>query len=140
MKKMILAVLIMAASGVTTGFGQNSKTETTQNTAIIMTTFGVRGNCNMCKNTIEKAAKSVIGVSKVNWNKDTKSIQVGYNKEQTDVMAIHKAIAASGYDTEKLNGDSKVYRNLPGCCKYDREMKMSLTGASVKEKEAKHKR
>ena len=51
MKKMILAVLIMAASGVTTGFGQNSKTETTQNTAIIMT---------WCINA-ETATKKAIG-------------------------------------------------------------------------------
>ena len=30
-------------------------------------------------------------------------------------MAIHKAIAASGYDTEKVAGSEEAYKNLPGC-------------------------
>ena len=43
---------------------------TTEQATISMTIFGVRGNCNMCKKTIKKAANSVKGVSKANWNKD----------------------------------------------------------------------
>jgi len=32
--------------------------------------YGVRGNCGICKNTIEKAANSVEGVTTANWDKD----------------------------------------------------------------------
>ena len=45
---------------------------TTEQATISMTIFGVRGSCNMCKKTIKKAANSVKGVSKANWNKDKK--------------------------------------------------------------------
>ena len=41
-------------------------------------------------------------------------------------MAIHTAIAASGYDTEKVAGSEAAYKDLPGCCKYDHEMVMNV--------------
>ena len=40
-------------------------------------------------------------------------------------MEIHKAIAASGYDTEKVLGNLEAYNNLPGCCQYDHSMVMN---------------
>jgi hypothetical protein len=43
-------------------------------------------------------------------------------------MTIHKAIAASGYDTEKVMGDEDAYEGLPGCCKYDHDMMMNQSG------------
>jgi hypothetical protein len=43
-------------------------------------------------------------------------------------MVIHNAIAASGYDTEKVVGDLEAYDGLPGCCKYDHAMDMNQSG------------
>ena len=43
-------------------------------------------------------------------------------------MAIHNAIAASGYDTEKVAGNEEAYDGLPGCCKYDHNMAMNQSG------------
>ena len=40
-------------------------------------------------------------------------------------MSIHNAIAASGYDTEKVFGNLDAYNSLPGCCQYDHEMEMN---------------
>ena len=40
-------------------------------------------------------------------------------------MSIHDAIAASGYDTEKVLGNLDAYNSLPGCCQYDHEMEMN---------------
>ena len=90
--------------------------------------FGVRGNCGMCKTTIEKAVNGVDGVSNANWDVDKKKIDVSYDDTKTDAMAIHNAIAASGYDTEKVMGDAKAYEGLPGCCKYDHDMMMNQSG------------
>lgn len=84
--------------------------------------FGVRGNCGMCKKTIEKAVNAVDGVTKAVWDVDKKKIDVSFDDSKTDEMAIHHAIAASGYDTEKVSGDLNAYNNLPGCCQYDHEM------------------
>ena len=105
-------VLIMT---LTVGFAQ-SKTETV---------FGVRGNCGMCKSTIEKSVNNVDGVFEATWDKETKQIAISYDNMKTDVMALHKAIAKSGYDTEKVKADENAYNNLPGCCQYDREMELS---------------
>jgi len=87
--------------------------------------FGVRGNCTMCKSTIEKAANSIIGVTSAIWDIDKKKIDVSFDDKKTNEMAIHEAIAASGYDTEKIKGDLFVYNKLPKCCKYDHSMKMN---------------
>ncbi len=136
MKKVLYAVAIFATIGLTSGFSQNHENHTmdkSEQTAMTMATFGVRGNCGMCKKTIEKAAHSVEGVSKATWNKKTKKMMVSFDASKTTEMAIHKAIAASGYDTEKVKGSETTYNNLPGCCKYDHEMKMNQTSEVNKE-------
>ncbi len=83
-------------------------------------TFKVFGNCGMCEKTIEKAAKSVKGVKKADWDKKTKQIEVTFDGEKTNLDAIHQAIADVGYDTKKVKAKDEVYDNLHGCCKYDR--------------------
>lgn len=50
---------------------------------------------------------------------------MSFDDSKTDEMAIHNAIAASGYDTEKVAGDLEAYEGLPGCCKYDHDMAMN---------------
>ena len=102
--------------------GLTSKTEEMKDLAMTDLSFGVRGNCGMCKTTIEKAVNTLEGVSNVNWDVDKKKIDVSFDDSKTDEMAIHHAIAASGYDTEKVSGDLIAYNKLPGCCQYDHEM------------------
>lgn len=93
-----------------------------------MATFGVRGNCGMCKATIEKAATALEGVSKADWSVAKKQIAVTYDASKTNIEAIHQAIAAAGYDTEKATGNLGAYENLPACCKYDHSMEMNQSG------------
>jgi copper chaperone CopZ len=85
-------------------------------------TFKVWGNCEMCKARIEKAMK-LEGVKKGEWNVDTKMATVTFDIHSVGPEAIHKAIAAVGYDTELVSADDKVYKKLPGCCQYDRAPK-----------------
>ncbi len=121
MKKSILTAVVLFLT-ITMSFGQ-SKSDVTE------ITFGVRGNCGMCKTTIEKAVNSVAGVSHANWNVDYKKIDISFDALKTNKMELHNAIVASGYDTDMSNADEKAYENLPGCCQYDRGMKMSLSSA-----------
>jgi len=93
----------------TSGFAQ-SKTEK----------FKVFGNCGMCESRIEKAAKAVEGVTKADWDKETKMIEVTFDESKTDVHKIHEAIAEVGHDTKLHKAKDETYDNLPGCCKYDR--------------------
>ena len=136
---MILGVAIFATIGLTTGFSQTHKEVVkTEQSSISMTTFGVRGNCGMCKSTIEKAANSVEGVSKANWIKDKKMIKVSFDSSKTNEMAVQKAVAASGYDTEKVKGNLEAYNGLPGCCKYDHSMEMNQKGEAKKDDHSGH--
>jgi len=138
MKKVIYAVVIFATIGLTNVFGQNEMTNM-KNSTISMTSFGVRGNCGMCKKTIEKAAYSVDGVSKADWDKDKKMIMVSFDNSKTNEMAVQKAIASSGYDTAKVEGDLKAYDNLPGCCQYDHTMEINKGEAKKSDTKAEHK-
>jgi periplasmic mercuric ion binding protein len=85
--------------------------------------FKVYGNCGMCKARIEKAAKSVDGVSKAEWDKVSKIIEVTFDSTKTDVHKIHMAIAKVGHDTEMHKAKKEVYEKLPECCKYERAKK-----------------
>jgi copper chaperone CopZ len=86
------------------------------------TSFGVKGNCGMCKKTIETAAKSLDGVIKADWDKQTKQVSLVYDSQIIDLMSIHQAIANSGYGTELVENNIDSYENLPLCCKYDPDM------------------
>lgn len=144
MKKVILSVVVIVAMGFTSCKNETKKdteTTTTEMSKAIATTdlsFGVRGNCGMCKSTIEKAVNGVEGVAKATWDVDKKKIDVSFDDTKTTAMAIHNAIAASGYDTDKVSGSEEAYNNLPGCCKYDHEMAMNQTGESDKEDHSSH--
>jgi copper chaperone CopZ len=85
-------------------------------------TFGVKGNCGMCKKTIETAAKSLDGVLKADWDKQSKLVSLVYDSQIIDLMSIHQAIANSGYGTELVENNMDSYENLPLCCKYDPDM------------------
>jgi mercuric ion binding protein len=137
MKNVILSITVvvsMAFIGCKSEAKKDTKKVSTEVVKEIATTgisFGVRGNCGMCKRTIEKAANSVQGVTNAIWDVDQKKIAVSFDGSKTDAMAVHKAIAASGYDTEKLAGSEEAYNGLPGCCKYDHEMVLNVA-TSVK--------
>ncbi|MDP2721842.1 MAG: cation transporter [Bacteroidales bacterium] len=109
MKLKMLSLMAMFLFGATAVFAGN-KTES----------FKVFGNCGMCKSRIEKAAKSVEGVSTATWDKVTKMMEVTFDDAKTDVTKIKEAIIHVGHDTEKLKASDEVYNNLPGCCLYDR--------------------
>lgn len=113
----VLGIVMLIFSSCT----DNSSTEKENNAlAVTETKFKVWGNCEMCKETIEKSLK-VPGVSSSNWNPDTKEIVVKFDSTEINADEIQKKIAASGYDTEKFKGDETAYAGLPECCQYERK-------------------
>lgn len=76
------------------------------------------GNCEMCKERIETAARSVAGVTSADWNIETKMLHVSFDGGKTNIDAIQKAIAVVGHDTEKFKAPDDVYKALPECCLY----------------------
>jgi len=110
MKTKVLSLVALFMMGAFTVFAGN-KTEK----------FKVYGNCGMCESRIEKAASAVEGVSKADWNKETKMMKVTFDDTKTSVDKVEKAIAKVGHDTPNYTAKDEVYNDLPGCCKYDRK-------------------
>ena len=97
--------------------------------------FLVNGKCEMCEKRIEMAALSVDGVSKADWNKETKMMEVTLNDSKTDVHKVEMAIAKVGHDTKMHKANDETYNELPSCCKYDR----SVLEAPKEQKRYEHK-
>lgn len=108
---MFLTVLMVLAT-VTIAYGKEKNEK-----------VKVKGNCGMCEAKIEKAAKSVDGVSLANWDKKAKILEVTFDDSKTNLEQIELAITGVGYDTEHHKASNETYSSLPACCKYDREVK-----------------
>ena len=132
MKKVIFSVAIIAAmvfTGCKSEKKETIKTEQIESKmAVTEASFGVRGNCGMCKKTIETAANSVDGVTAATWDKAKKKMNISFDASKTNALAVQTAVAKSGYDTENVTGNLESYNGLPGCCKYDHAMEMNQTG------------
>jgi membrane fusion protein, copper/silver efflux system len=82
--------------------------------------FIVSGNCEMCKDRIEKTALSVNGVSSALWDVQNKSLSIEFDKGLTDLKAIARKVADAGHDNEFFKAPDSVYNGLPECCLYRR--------------------
>lgn len=80
-----------------------------------------KGNCEHCKERIEGVVSKLSGVKKVEWKTEVNKVICEYDPALIDNDQIQKAIATAGHDTKKYRADNKVYKNLPACCKYDRD-------------------
>ena len=111
-----IAVLFFSIFTTTTVSAQ----ATTATPAVKYETIKVWGNCGMCKETIEDAAKKA-GATSADWNEESKELKVSYAVKKTSSEKIQKRIAKSGYDTKDFTANDKAYNALHGCCKYDRK-------------------
>ena len=78
--------------------------------------FYVRGNCEMCKERIENAAKAIPGVSQATWDVNASSLKVVYDSTKVSEQDIHRSVAATGHGTEQVPMDSNAHAELPECC------------------------
>ena len=87
--------------------------------------IGVKGNCGMCKTTIEKAVKGIDFVDEAEWGIKSKILDVKfYNQSDFDLDELNTAINESGYETMNTTANQASYDALPMCCKYDRNMQV----------------
>jgi len=105
----ITIIAFLAFVFTSTVYSQSATTKTE--------TLKVSGNCDMCKASIEKAAK-IDGVSKAEWSKKVKTLTATFNPAKTNIDAIGKKIAAAGHDNDKAKATNVVYEKLPSCCQY----------------------
>jgi copper chaperone CopZ len=84
------------------------------------TEFKVYGACGMCEARIEKAAKSIDGVTTADWDRESKMLTLTYDADNVNLEDVHKKIAKAGHDTKKVRAKDDVYEELPSCCHYER--------------------
>ena len=87
--------------------------------------IGVKGNCGMCKTTIEKAVKELDFVVDAEWGIQSKILDLKFNNPSNlDLDLLNSAITESGYETMNTTANQASYDVLPMCCKYDRNMQV----------------
>ena len=126
-KNIFKAIIICAVTLVSTeSYSSNSEGQHFEANNTITEVFKVYGNCGMCKNTIESSLKNEKGVQSVDWDKETKLIEVTFDESLITLEEIKKRIASVGYDSDEFKAQDSVYDSLPSCCQYERE-----TGKSI---------
>lgn len=82
--------------------------------------FWVAGNCEHCKERIEKAALSA-GAIQPNWNWEDNLLRFSTSDSTgTFHRKLQEIIALAGHDNEAFQTTDKIYRKLPACCHYER--------------------
>lgn len=109
MRKIMLTIL--AIIGLIASSNAQSKTDT----------IYAKGNCGHCQERIEATVKGIKGVSFASWDPSFARLICTYDANVTSNSAIQKVIASVGHDTDLYRADDKVYKALPGCCKYERD-------------------
>ena len=98
-------------------FSGNSFSQEKKKTETI--TIMTSGQCEQCKERMEKALAFTKGVKKSDFDVNTKIITVVYKPAKTSPEKIREAISKVGYDADSVVADAKAYELLPPCCKKD---------------------
>lgn len=85
---------------------------------ITTSSFSVKGNCDECKERIENAA-DIKGVKNAVWDEKKQALTVIFDTKKVSLNEIEIAVAKSGHTTANHKADTKAYKSLPECCKYE---------------------
>ena len=108
---LLLPIVIGLAMPACSSVSANSETE-----------FWVRGNCDMCKKTIETALGDIEGVASADYDLDANVAKISFDSSLTDQSSLMNAVAAAGYETKTTAADPNAYEDLPKCCKKPEDM------------------
>lgn len=113
MKKLVL-IMVMAFVGIVA----QAQEKLNKNAKIMME---VNGNCGMCQKRIQKAALSVEGVKSAVWDIESHQLSLILNEEKCTPLAVKKAVAKVGHDTDEVKATKEDYEKLHTCCMYERK-------------------
>jgi copper chaperone CopZ len=99
----LIAIIILSISGV--------------KAQIIEAQIKTSGQCEHCKETLEKNLRFERGVKKVSFNIESHVVNVKYDEAKTTIRNIQVAITKLGYDADSLLADPNAYEKLNACCK-----------------------
>ncbi len=78
----------------------------------------VKGNCEMCKKRIEKAAYSISGVKSAVWTAENQQLNLIVNEQKSSSIDVEEAVSKVGHDTQNRKATDESYSNLHHCCAY----------------------
>src|SRR6478735_8952670 len=78
--------------------------------------FWVRGNCEMCKERIEKTVRALPGIGQATWDVESGMLKVTYDSATVKESAIQEAVAGAGHATKTVPMNQKAHDALPECC------------------------
>tara|TARA_B100001057_G_scaffold77450_1_gene72329 strand:+ start:176 stop:511 length:336 start_codon:yes stop_codon:yes gene_type:complete len=108
MKKILFILLLIPIFSLSQE--EKSKTNRAQ--------FTVLGQCEMCKDRIEKATFKIKGVKYSSWSIPKNKLSIIYNSNKVSLNDIKNQIAETGHDTDEVLATDEAYENLHHCCKY----------------------
>ena len=114
MKKYV--VLMLAVLGV--AFTSQAQEKKSKNAKV---DIEVKGNCDMCKKRIEKAAFGVKGVKSATWHADDQMLHLIIDENKTSSKKVQESVAKAGHDTKEVKATDEAYNTLHHCCVYERE-------------------
>lgn len=114
MKKYL--VLMLAVLGV--AFTSTAQEKKNKNAKVDVE---VKGNCDMCKKRIEKAAFGVKGVKSATWHADDQMLHLIIDENKTSSKKVQESVAKAGHDTKEVKATDEAYNTLHHCCVYERE-------------------
>lgn len=88
---------------------------------IIHTKLIVNGNCEICKERIERAALSVAGVDSASWNISDGRLSLTFDPRKTDLDLISQAVSKAGHGTNLHRAVRDVQCQMPDCCRPTKE-------------------
>jgi len=112
MKKIILLLMISLF-----GFAVQAQEKKNKNAKADVE---VKGNCEMCKKRIEKAAYSVAGVKSAVWHPEDQQLHLVFNEQKCSTADVVEAVAKAGHDSKEVKAVAEDYNKLHECCQYDR--------------------
>jgi len=115
MKNLVLVFLALV------GFAFSSNAQEKKKSKNVKHDIEVRGNCDMCKKRIEKAAFGVKGVKSAEWHADDQTLHVLIDESKTSPLNISQAIAKVGHDTKEVRATNEDFKTLHNCCVYERD-------------------
>ena len=119
MKKILLALLLVSTVSVF------AKTITQKIT--------VKGECDMCKDRIEKAL-DIPGISFAEWDVESKVLTIRYNDKKITEDQIHQTISNIGYATDKVAANQTAQKSLDKCCQPKKVCESEKSGCCTKKK------
>jgi mercuric ion binding protein len=90
-----------------------------QKNVIVESKFTVYGNCEICKETIERNLLRIKGVKKAEWIIKTQQLHIVYNSNLVSEEVIQQKISSIGYSTDKISANEEAYNKLHFCCKVE---------------------